>query len=165
MAALQNDPRAGTDPSGLATGRPPRPGRPIAVAAAVVFVISAAFPVAAGLSRDTASFPRWWGAVDVGVAFVLAALAMAVMALAHGRTDKGVEDASYRAYRVLIHGIFAMLLVFFLLGDRIIWVNCLTGLAWRYWLLLYSLPSWLAVLGATRASPGRSEGGDGGSGP
>jgi hypothetical protein len=71
--------------------------------------------------------------------------------------NKPAEDASYRAYRVLIHGILAMLVVFFLFGDRIVWSNCLTGFAWRAWLLFYGLPAWLTVLGATAGlggSPG-----------
>ena len=71
--------------------------------------------------------------------------------------NKPAEDASYRAYRVLIHGILAMLVVFFLFGDRIVWSNCLTGFAWRAWLLCYGLPAWLTVLGAS-AGPGRSPG-------
>jgi hypothetical protein len=49
----------------------------------------------------------------------------------------------------LIHGIFAMLVVFFLFGDRIVWTNCLTGFAWRAWLLLYGLPAWFSVFTAT----------------
>lgn len=52
---------------------------------------------------------------------------------------------SYRAYRILIHGIFAMLVAFFLFGSRVVWSNCLTGLAWRAWLLLYALPAWVTI--------------------
>jgi hypothetical protein len=71
----------------------------------------------------------------VAIAFVLAMRALAVMGFAQGKVNKPAEDASYRAYRVLIHGIFDMLVVFFLFGDRIVWSNCLTGFAWRAWLL------------------------------
>jgi hypothetical protein len=126
-----------------------------------VFVVSAAFPAAAGLSKDTSSFPGWWGPLDVGLAFVLAILAMTILALAQGRVDRRAEEASYRAYRVLIHGIFAMLVAFVFLGDRIIWAQCLSGFAWRAWLLLYCLPAWLTVwrapagLGGPRESPDR----------
>jgi hypothetical protein len=129
-------------------------GRPLAIATAVVFVISSAFPLVAGLSRNTESFPRWWGPLDVVIAFVLAMLALVVLALAQGKMTKHAEDASYRAYRVLIHGIFAMNVVFFLFGDRVVWTNCLTGFAWRAWLLLYSLPAWFTALEAT-AGPSR----------
>jgi hypothetical protein len=95
-------------------------GCPLAIAAAVVFFISSAFPVVAGFVKDRESWPKWWGVLDVSIAFVLAILAFAVMALAHGHMDKQAEDASYRAYRVLIHGIFAVLVVFVLFGDQIV---------------------------------------------
>jgi hypothetical protein len=121
-------------------------GRLIAIAAAVVFVISSAFPLAAGLSHDTESFPKWWGALDVGIAFFLALLVFVIFGLAQGKANKQADDITYRAYRILIHGIFVLLVLFFLLGDRIVWPNCLTGFAWRYWLLLYGLPAWLTVV-------------------
>ena len=130
-------------------------GRRLAVLTAVVFFISSAFPVTAGLSKNTAAFPDWWGALDVAIAFVLASLAFALLVLVRDGVSKRAEEASYRAYRILTHGIFAMLVVFFLSGDRIIWTNCLTGLAWRTWLLLYCLPAWFTALGAP-AGRGRS---------
>jgi hypothetical protein len=119
----------------------------LAVATAVVFCVSSVFPMAAGLSKHTERFPSWWGSLDVGIAFVLALLAIAVLALAQGKVTRQAEAASYRAYRVLTHGIFAMLVVFFLLRDHIVWANCLTGFAWRAWLLLYSLPAWFTAFG------------------
>ena len=73
--------------------------------------------------------------LDVAIAFVLAMLAFAVVGLAQGKVNKPAEDASYRAYRVLIHGIFVLMVVFVLFGDRIVWSNCLTGFAWRAWAL------------------------------
>jgi len=121
-------------------------GRPLAVAAAVAFFLSSVFPVVAGLSKNTASFPKWWGALDVGLAFVLAGLALGVMAAAQGGEDKQVIYASYHAYRILNHGIVVMLGVFFLVGDRVVWTRCLTGFAWRAWLLIYVLPAWLATI-------------------
>lgn len=134
----------------------PFKGRRLAVVAAVLFFISSVFPVIAGLSKNTASFPKWWGMLDVGLAFVLAILALVIVAIAEGKVDKQAADASYRAYRVLIHGILAMIVVFFLFlfGDRIIWINCLTGFAWRTWLLMYSLPAWFTAL---RAKGGLSD--------
>jgi len=124
----------------------PNLGRRLATVTAAVFFVSLVFPVAAGLSHDTATFPKWWGALDVSLAFVLAILALVILGLAQGKVNKQAEDMTYRAYRVLIHGVFAMLVAFFLLGSRIIWSNCLTGLAWRAWLLLYALPAWLTAL-------------------
>jgi hypothetical protein len=121
-------------------------GRPLAIATAVVFVVSAMFPLVAGLSRDTTAFPKWWGPLDVSIAFVLAFLALVILGLAQGKIDRQAEDASYHAYRILIHGIFAANVVFFLWGDRIVWSQCLTGFAWRAWLLLYVLPAWFSAL-------------------
>lgn len=129
-------------------------GRPLAVVAGVVFLISLAFPVVAGLSRNTGSFPKLWGVLDVTIAFVLVILAFAIVTLAGGNVEKQAENTSYRAYRILTHGIVAMLVVFFLFGDRIVWINCLTGFAWRTWLLLYGLPQWLTAFTAT-ANPSR----------
>jgi hypothetical protein len=113
-----------------------------------VFILSSAFPLVAGLSKDTEAFPKWWGMADVGVAFLLAVLVIVIHGFAHGKVAKEAEDASYRAYRVLIHAIAAMILVLFLLGDRVVWANCLPGFAWRTWLLLYSLPTWFTALGS-----------------
>ena len=122
---------------------------------AVVFCISSVFPVVAAFVTNTASWPAWWGRVDVGLAFVLAVLAFTVVGATRGLVDKQAEDSSYHAYRILTHGIFAMLLVFFIFGDRIIWTQCLTGFAWRAWLLLYSLPAWFTALRAPQRAAGR----------
>jgi hypothetical protein len=149
MATEQTNPRA--SPIAPPTAPEPRAlwGRRVAVAAAVVFVLSSAFPVVAGLSQDTTAFPAWWGPLDVGVAVVLAILALVVHALAGGHVTRHAEDASYHAYRQLTHAILALILAFFFLGDRIVWINCLPGFAWRAWLLLYSLPAWFTALGPT----------------
>jgi hypothetical protein len=125
-------------------------GRGFAVVTAVMFLISSVFPVAAGLSHDTSAFPQWWGTLDVTIAFLLAILAFGIFGLAHGKENQQVEIAGYRAYRILIHAIIALLAVFFLWGDRIVWSNCLSGFAWRFWLLLYGLPAWLIVFKASR---------------
>ena len=128
-------------------------GSRLAFVTAVVFVISTGFPLVAGLSRNTASFPKWWGTLDVCIAFLLGILAITVLAFARNQVDSRAEKATYLTYRALTHGILVMLVAFFLLGDRIVWINCLTGFAWRAWLLLYCLPSWLAAL---RPSTGKA---------
>ena len=122
--------------------------RRLAIATAVVFAVSAVFPVVAGLSKRTDAFPRWWGPADVTLAIILGAMAVALISLANRRVRKADEEAAYRAYRALIWGIFAILVAFFLVGDRIVWPNCLTGIAWRSWLLLYGLPPWIAAIRA-----------------
>jgi|SRR5215467_14046241 len=123
--------------------------RRIAVAAAAVFVLSSAFPAVAGLAKNTAAFPKWWGVLDVAIAFVLAILAFVVGTLVGRPIPREAEQAAYRVYRLLTHGILAMLIVFFLARDSITWINCLTGFAWRAWLLLYSLPAWFAAMRAS----------------
>jgi hypothetical protein len=127
-------------------------GRPLAITAAVVFVISSVFPAVAGFVKDTEGWPKWWGVLDVSIAFVLAILAFAVLALGQNNVTKQAEDASYRAYRVLIHAIIAMLAGFALFGDQIVWSNCVTGFAWRFWLLLYGLPAWFSAFEATASN-------------
>jgi hypothetical protein len=67
-------------------------------------------------SQSSGGFPKWWGALDVSLAFVLTALALVILGLAQGKVSKQAEDMTYRAYRILIHGVFAMLVAFFLLG-------------------------------------------------
>jgi hypothetical protein len=128
--------------------------RPLALTAAVVFCISAVFPVGAGLAQNSALFPRWWGPLDVVVASVLAALTLVIVALTEGRVGRDAQDASYRVYRALSHGILVLIVVFFLFGDRIVWINCLPGFAWRTWALIYGLPAWFTALRGSGAEDG-----------
>jgi hypothetical protein len=139
----------------LITGRRALWRRRLAVATAILFGVSSAFPAVAAFVRDRETWPKWWGVLDVILAFLLAILALAVLGIAEGRVTKQAQHASYRAYRILTHGIFALLVVFFLAGDRIVWSNCLTGFAWRAWLLLYSLPAWFTVFSGGPDSSGR----------
>jgi hypothetical protein len=86
----------------------------------------------AAVSKDTASFPLWWGTLDVSIAFVLAILTFVIYGLAHGKVNKQIEETTYRVYRVLIHGIFFLILIFFLLGSNHLdqWLarHCVAGL-------------------------------------
>jgi hypothetical protein len=129
----------------LITGRRALWGRRLAVATAILFGVSSAVLAVARFVRDRETWPKWWGVLDVIFAFLLAILAIAGLGIAEGKVTKQAQDASYRAYRILTHGILALLVVFFLAGDRIVWSNCLTGFAWRAWLLLYGLPAWFTV--------------------
>jgi hypothetical protein len=125
----------------------------LAVATAIVFLISLVFPVVAGFVHDRDAWPKWWGVLDVAIAFGLATLVLMVLGVTRGKSGKRGDAASFRAYRILIHAIFALMLVFFLAGDRIEWSNCLLGFAWRYWLLLYFLPAWFTAFLRTSQSP------------
>ena len=99
------------DAAVLRTRPVPPWSRPLAVATAAIFCVSAAFPVVAGLSKDTGAFPKSWGITDVVLAFVLAAMVFTVMVAAHGKVSRQADDATYHAYRILTHGIFVMLSV------------------------------------------------------
>jgi hypothetical protein len=129
---------AGAPPAGWA--------RPLAIAAAAVFLVSSVFPLVAGFIKDTESWPKWWGTLDVAVAFLLALVAFVIAGLTQGKVTKKAREASYRAYRALAYGLPAIFIVYYLFGDSIIWSQCLPGFAWRTWLLVYSLPAWLTLL-------------------
>ncbi len=151
MPSEQIDPATNSPAAPQITG-PQRPwARPLAITTAALFVVSWAFPAVAGLSKNTADFSKWWGRLDVDLSFVLAILAFTIMVLAEGKVNQQAVDATYHAYRILIHGIFVLLVVFFLTGDRIIWINCLTGFAWRAWLLAYCLPAWFTAFAGGRS--------------
>jgi hypothetical protein len=121
--------------------------RAIALTAAILFVLSWIFPVGAGLVRNPTSLPKWWGAVDVALAFVVAVGALGIPGLGHRDLEKQVEQTAYRIYRRSLHAILIMGVVVMLAGDRIKWASCATGFLWRTWLFLYVLPWWLAAAG------------------
>jgi len=125
----------------------------LAVAGAIAFAISTPFPTGACIVKDTTVLPRIWGVVDVAIAAIVAVLGIAVVAIAEKRVDARATDAAYRVYRVLIHGILAALVIFFTLGERITWTNCLPGFAWRAWLLLYVLPAWIVAMRSQARAP------------
>ena len=102
MTSEQLNQRATTDLARHTSAPLPHWSRPLAIATAIVFCISSAFPVVAGFVRDTETWPKWWGVLDVAIAFILALLALAIIGSAQGKVNKQAEDASYRAYRVLV---------------------------------------------------------------
>jgi hypothetical protein len=123
-----------------------RSSRSLAIATAAVFWVSTIFPVVAALYGDARSLPRIVGVIDVILAFALVGMVMVLYARTKGKVTRDAEEAAYRAYRVLTHAIVVLLLVFFLFGDRIAWNIGLVGIAWRAWLLFYTLPAWYAAL-------------------
>ena len=85
-------------------GVTPKPSiRPVAFAAAVLFLLSWAFPIGAGLAKDVSAFPKWWGAVEVESTFVLAIAAFGIQAFVRGNVGQEAEDVTYRVYRTLTH--------------------------------------------------------------
>ena len=81
--------------------------RAIALTAAFLFVLSWIFPVSAGLVRNPASLPKWWGTVDVALAFVVAVGALVIPGLGRGNLNKQAERTTYRIYPSSLHGLFS----------------------------------------------------------
>lgn len=125
---------------------------PLAIATAVVFCISTVFPIAASLMVGRQQVTRFWGVLDVVVAFTLAFMAITIAVITDGRVTERAEKDAYRAYRVLMNGILVSLVIFLLGGGRIVWSVGLVGIGWRTWLLLYTLPAWITAL-RSRAEP------------
>lgn len=123
--------------------------RSLAVATAIMFCVSAVFPLAAAAYPAAEGLPRVIGVLDGIIAFALVLMAMLLHARTQGKVTKNDHEAAYRAYRLLTHAILVLLVLFFLFGNRIAWSIGLVGLAWRSWLLLYTLPAWYAALRTT----------------
>jgi len=131
--------------------------RSIALTAAILFVLSWIFPVGAGLVRNPASLPQWWGGFDVALAFVVGVGALVIPGLGHQNLDEQVERTTYLIYRRSLHALLVVGVLVMAVGDRIKWANCATGFLWRAWLFLYILPWWLAAVGRPEiAGPMRS---------
>ena len=121
--------------------------------AVILYGVSLLFPLVASV-RPAGNAPLWVGVLDVGLALLLLLLHALIVPQVRGRVDTAVELRAYRLYRSLAALPLLLLLLFFLVGDRILWGVLLPGLAWRSWLLLYSLPFVLA--GWESAAAGRA---------
>lgn len=120
------------------------PARGLLLGGAALFIVSSAFPVAASVLRlDPA--PRWMGVGDVVLAFALVAVGMAIVSRKPRDFDGHVVEATFRAYRALANAFLFFLALFLVIGDAIEWGILLPGLAWRAWLLVLVLPSWIAL--------------------
>lgn len=117
--------------------------RRLAQLCASLFALSTMFPIAASAYPPDA--PRWWGGADVGVAALLvtAAIALAMRIQSEVIDDDRVK--AFRASQVVMSAIPVLLLLFFISGTRITWDVLVIGLAWRGWLLIYSLPCLIAA--------------------
>ena len=60
--------------------------------------------------------------------------------------------SALRITRAVVNVIPVLLLVFFLAGTRVDWTVPVIGLAWRGWLLIYTLPFLAAALSEQAAS-------------
>lgn len=103
-----------------------------------LFLISTAFPITASVYR--AEIPRWIGFADVVVAGLLLVASIALAVHTQYQVSDADKIAAFRISQLLISAVPALLIVFFAAGHRIHWDVLVVGLAWRGWLLIYSLP-------------------------
>src|SRR6185503_15829997 len=87
--------------------------------------------------------PRWGGPVDVGIAFAVVAVSTGIYMKAGGNITGEPVELSYRIATVLPT---VVILAMWILADRLIWNVLLPGVAWRMWLLLYTLPRAIALV-------------------
>jgi hypothetical protein len=118
-------------------------GATLARAYVSLFVISTAFPVAASLMPAT-EVSRAMGLLDVAVAFVLVATGIYIVSAKLPTTPEN-DRRAIASYKVIGTVPLVLLVVFFIAGSRVRWEVLLTGLAWRAWLLMHSLPATLAM--------------------
>ena len=110
-----------------------------------LFVLSCGFPIAASFIRASET-PAWIGWLDVNLAFVVLAIAFMVFSIGNRRVDQAAREVTFTLYRVLANATIFLLILFFLVGERINWAVLLPGLAWRAWILTYVLPSAVTLL-------------------
>ena len=117
--------------------------RVLPVGSAALFILSCGFPVAASVLRVD-RLARWVGIVDVVVAVALVVLGLVIVSRKPSEFAASVVGAGFRIYRGLANVFLILLVAFFVVGDDIRWSILLPGLAWRAWLLVLVLPSWLS---------------------
>src|SRR5262249_18554643 len=106
--------------------------------------LSTAFPLLAALTvQDTA--PRWLGISDVTVAAAFCSTAMFISMRARNAVADRHRLRAFRLGQLVLGVIPALLVAYFVIGIRLNWTVLIIGLAWRAWLLLYTLPFLLAA--------------------
>jgi len=118
--------------------------RALLVAGAGLFIVSSLFPVAASLLRVD-RLPTWVGVADVALAACLVVSGMVIVSKKPSAFAPLVVATAFRLYRALSGTFLVLLVVFFVLGDRLRWDILLPGLAWRAWVLVIVAPSWVTL--------------------
>src|SRR4030095_2365218 len=107
--------------------------------------LSTAFPVVASLIVDDRT-PRWLGVADVIVAAAFCGTAI-FLAM---RVRNAVADRhrlwGLRLGQLVLGVIPVLLFAYLVIGGHLNWTVLIIGLAWRAWLLLYTLPFLLVAL-------------------
>jgi hypothetical protein len=110
-----------------------------------LFALSTAFPITASLLGDNRT-PPWLGTMDVAFAAILFVSAVMVAVRARTLVTDRHRVAAFHTSQVVFATVPLLLAVFFLAGERVDWDVLVIGLAWRGWLLLYTLPFLIAAL-------------------
>lgn len=84
----------------------------------------------------------WEGIIDVVTAVILAILGTLMQVKAKNKIEVVMWQRSYGIATLLPSVILLLMWVF---ASKIIWTTLLPGLAWRTWLLLYTLPPSIAL--------------------
>ena len=109
-----------------------------------LFALSTAFPVVASLIPAKA-VSRGLGVADVAIALALLMTGVYVVST----TPPASAETDRRAvswYRHVGAVPIVLLVIYFTASSLVSWDVLLIGLAWRSWLLMYSLPAALALL-------------------
>jgi hypothetical protein len=132
--------------------KPPTPDstRSLGRVCVLLFALSTAFPVVAGV-RNLDTLSRWLGLADVGVAALLLTAAFTVASRARSQVTDGDRLMAFRVSQGLFWVIPVLLIGFFIAPERIDWDVLTVGLAWRGWLLLHTLPYLISVTTDTPA--------------
>ncbi len=110
-----------------------------------LFAVSVSFPILGGLFVAS-SPPRWLGMADVVIAAALFGSTAVVVARQRHRVVHHDRLAALRISGIVVGVVPVLLAAYFVVGSRVNWTVLVIGLAWRGWLLLYSLPYLVAAL-------------------
>jgi hypothetical protein len=77
---------------------------------------------------------------DVGIAVALVFTAIAVASRTRATVTDQDRIAAFRATQAVLGVVPALLALCFVAGERVDWEVLVLGLAWRGWLLIYTLP-------------------------
>jgi hypothetical protein len=114
------------------------------VVSSLLWIISFTLLILASTSPERFAEGKltWEGAVDVGAALALVILSFLIYRDGAKRIDLKTLTVSYAIASLLPALIFLLMWMF---RVKLVWNTLLPGLAWRSWLLLYTLPAAIAV--------------------
>ncbi len=118
--------------------------RSVTVVGIVLFGISIRILLAASMARESSTFPRWVGIIDVSLVLALLLITYMIRRSARecGRYLTGTTE-------VAVATLVAMVMVaMWMFRARLNWNILLPGLAWRMFLLLQFIPAVIRLSGS-----------------